>query len=106
VKPCLRMCHKCVSRGREWRRDQRSKETSYGFIWTGVSSGTSRQISSISALVTAMHPSVQSISRCALPMYPRPFGRPWIMMSPPGFTPAASARARSEPFGYEILSAL
>ena len=40
----------------------------YGSISTGVPLGARRQISSISSLVTAMQPSVQSVSRWAAPM--------------------------------------
>jgi len=39
-------------------------------ISMGVPSGTALQISSISTFVTAMHPSVQSLSRWAAPMAP------------------------------------
>ena len=48
----------------------------YGLISTRVPFGTTRQISSISAFVTAMHPNVQSRSTCALPIAAIPFGSP------------------------------
>lgn len=38
-----------------------------GLIWIVAPSGTADQISSISASVTAMQPSVQSVCRCAGP---------------------------------------
>jgi len=58
----------------------------------GVPTGTRCQTASISAFVTAMQPSVQSIRE--------PGGvAPWIMMSPPGSTPRAAACRRSASFG-------
>ena len=53
----------------------------------GVPFGTRRQISLISALETAMHPFVQFLAVCISPRSSNPFGRPWNMMSLPGFTP-------------------
>src|SRR5690348_2509739 len=44
----------------------------YGRISTLVPSGTSFQISSISSLVTATHPRVQSCNVCAEPTHPYP----------------------------------
>src|ERR1035437_3650910 len=67
-------------------------------IQIAVPSPTSPQISSISSSVTAIHPCVQSPSICT------PSGKPWIMMSPPGSTPASRARATSAASGYEICS--
>jgi hypothetical protein len=60
---------------------------------------TARQISSISSSVTAMQPSVQSLSLCAAPTAQKPFGSPCTNTSPPGETPIWRADARSRVFG-------
>jgi len=60
----------------------------------GVPSGTAAQITSMSALDTAMQPSVQS-----QPTRLASQGVPWMKMSPPGGTPRAAACARSAAFG-------
>jgi hypothetical protein len=52
------------------------RDLGYGLISTGVPTGASFQISSISESVTAMQPSVQSYSRWAEPMRLMPFGSP------------------------------
>ena len=46
------------------------RAAAHGLIMIGVPSGTRRQISSISSLVTAMHPSVQSRRRWLAPSQP------------------------------------
>jgi hypothetical protein len=58
----------------------------------------------MSALDKAMQPSVQSElgQRSMLARIRASFGWPWIMMSPPGETPARRAAARSAAFGYEM----
>src|SRR5262245_52318936 len=57
-------------------------ETHYGWIVIGVPSGTAFQMTSMSALATAMQPSVQSPPAMAYQT-----GVPWMKMSPPGDTP-------------------
>ena len=55
----------------------------HGRISTTVPSSTAAEIWSISAFVTAMHPAVQSVTRCMRPSRPRPLRIPWIMISEP-----------------------
>src|SRR5438128_5903462 len=71
----------------------------HGLISTGVPFGTSFHISSISASVTAMQPSVQSCARCAEPTNAYFGGSPWMKTSPPGLTCLAFALATSCAFG-------
>jgi D-lactate dehydrogenase len=56
---------------------------------------TAAQISSISSLVTATQPSVQSMVRWSLPRWAKPLPRPWMKMSPPGGQPRRRASALS-----------
>ena len=78
------------------------KPHNHGMIRIGVPSGTAAQISAISELLTAMHPSVQSNGASAQENKPSPFGEPWIIIEPPGDTFRAAAFASSAEFGYEM----
>ena len=71
----------------------------YFSILIGVPIGVCAKSSSISGFVNAMHPFVQSVNRCSLPISPSPFLSPWIFMSPPGGCPTAFASWMSCGFG-------
>lgn len=56
----------------------------YGTISIGVPGSTAAQTASMSLLLRAMQPSVQSMCWVRKASQPRPFFWPWIMMAPPG----------------------
>ena len=80
-------------------RSARPQAQAQGRISTGVPTGTRGQISSISGLVTAMHPAVQLTCRWSDPTQAYLDSSPWISTPPPGLTPNLRARARSSVFG-------
>ena len=68
-------------------RSARPQAQAQGRISTGVPTGTSGQISSISGLVTAMHPAVQLTCRWSDPTQAYLDSSPWISTPPPDSPP-------------------